>query len=82
MRAQAQRDGGDCAATSLWCQEERLQDIVVRLRRSGDWQIPTADLGKTGQANQATGADWRGNRENRSYVLRRSDSCAARLLRR
>jgi len=55
MRAQAQRDGGDCAATSLWCQEERLQDIVVRLRRSGDWQIPTADLGKTGQANQATG---------------------------
>ena len=24
-------DGGDCAASGLWCQEKRLQDIVVRL---------------------------------------------------
>src|SRR6266446_6228708 len=31
-----QRDGGDCAASGLWCQEKRLQDIVVRLRRGGD----------------------------------------------
>jgi hypothetical protein len=26
------RDGGDCGASKLWCQEKRLQDIVVRLR--------------------------------------------------
>jgi hypothetical protein len=27
-------DGGDCAAGTLWCQEKRLQDIVVRLQRA------------------------------------------------
>jgi hypothetical protein len=26
------RDGGDCGASKVWCQEKRLQDIVVRLR--------------------------------------------------
>src|SRR6266849_994955 len=27
------RDGGDCGASGLWCQEERLQDMVVMLRK-------------------------------------------------
>jgi hypothetical protein len=65
-----QLDGGDCGASGLWCQEERLQDIVVRLRRSSDRQIPTADLRKMGHANQAAGADRQGNPEYTRYVLR------------
>ena len=80
MRAQA-CDGGNCGASGLWCQEERLQDIVVRLRRSGDRQIPTADLGNTRQVNQTADAERWGNREHGSYVLEVSDSGAARLIR-
>jgi hypothetical protein len=33
--AKKQGDGGDYAASGLWCQEERLQDVVVELRRRG-----------------------------------------------
>jgi hypothetical protein len=32
-------DGGDCAVSGLWCQEKRLQDIVVRLRRGTKVEI-------------------------------------------
>jgi hypothetical protein len=31
-RGNSANDGADCAARELWCQEKRLQDIVVRLR--------------------------------------------------
>jgi hypothetical protein len=31
-RGNSANDGADCGARGLWCQEKRLQDIVVRLR--------------------------------------------------
>src|SRR2546422_7488107 len=64
-----QRDGGDCAASGLWGQAERLQDIVVRLRSSGGQRIATGDLRKTGPSNQAASTGRQGNREYTSYVL-------------
>jgi hypothetical protein len=33
-------DGGDCAASGLWCQEKRLLDIVVRL-----WKVAASNPG-------------------------------------
>ena len=33
-RGNSRRDGADSDANALWCQEKRLQDIVVRLRWS------------------------------------------------
>jgi hypothetical protein len=36
-RGNSGRDGADSDANALWCQEKRLQDIVVRLRGSSDW---------------------------------------------
>src|SRR5258708_21198437 len=34
-------DGGDCAASGLWCQEKSLQDIVVRLQGVATRSIAT-----------------------------------------
>ena len=52
MLRASKRDGGDCAVSDLWCQEKRLQDIVVRLRGGDSW-LMTCGRYRPGRNSQA-----------------------------
>jgi len=53
-RRASKLDGRDCAASSLWCQEKRLLDIVVRL-----WKVATGKFRPLTEehTNRIKGAD-------------------------
>src|SRR5260370_29890722 len=81
-RGNSGRDGADSDVNFLWCQEKRVQDIVVRLRGSSDPdKVPdkigaggadrrnvVGDLWKLGPIETAGGR--RTAREARSHRLR------------
>src|SRR6266550_258680 len=52
-RGNSGRDGADSDANALWCQEKRLQDIVVRLQVSSHRRIATC--GRQAQSKQPGG---------------------------
>jgi hypothetical protein len=67
-RGNSGRDGADSDWNALWCQEKRLQDIVVRLRGR---RIVTGNLWKLGAIERAGG---RGPaRQSRGCCLRIKD---------
>ena len=71
--------GRNCAVSDLWCQEKRLQDIVVRLRGGVTGELR---LVKDRPIETAGGGVERlGNRQGTACVLR-IEGAAARSLRR